>query len=159
MRIVVMGAGIMGLASAFELLQDGHEVTVLEAAPAPGKFDVAGAQRGVTFHRIEHRRSKVRQHSRYEVEDRPDGDLEKVRGEHDGGDRNENDDMRLTSRASARAAFVMAEIAAGETHALPVDEHGDGHRQQRHEKLLGVLEVQVPKRLRNDFQHGSFPPR
>ena len=56
MRIVVMGAGIMGLASAFELLQDGHEVTVLEAAPAPGglagSFDFEGTPAEKFYHFI-----------------------------------------------------------------------------------------------------------
>ena len=34
-RIVVMGAGICGLAGAMMLSRDGHEVTVLERDPAP----------------------------------------------------------------------------------------------------------------------------
>ena len=36
MRVVVLGAGVMGLASALDLIEDGHEVTVLEAAPFTG---------------------------------------------------------------------------------------------------------------------------
>jgi protoporphyrinogen oxidase len=56
MKIVVIGAGIMGLASAFELLQDGHEVTVLEAASAPGglagSFDFDGIQAEKFYHFI-----------------------------------------------------------------------------------------------------------
>src|SRR5690242_5039636 len=34
MRIVVVGAGVVGLAGAYELLHDGHEVVVLDAARA-----------------------------------------------------------------------------------------------------------------------------
>lgn len=34
MKIVVVGAGVVGLACAYELLQDGHEVVVLEAGSA-----------------------------------------------------------------------------------------------------------------------------
>ena len=35
MRVVVIGAGIIGLSSAYELSKDGHEVTVIDAGP-PG---------------------------------------------------------------------------------------------------------------------------
>jgi len=35
-RIVVIGAGIMGLAAAYEALLQGHDVAVYEAAPEPG---------------------------------------------------------------------------------------------------------------------------
>ena len=35
-KVIVVGAGIAGLISAFELLQNGHEVTVLEARIRPG---------------------------------------------------------------------------------------------------------------------------
>ncbi len=45
-RIVVLGAGVMGLAAAYRALTLGHEVTVLEAAPEPGgmaaHFDLGG---------------------------------------------------------------------------------------------------------------------
>ena len=45
-RIVVLGAGVMGLAAAYRALTLGHEVTVLEAAPEAGgmaaHFDLAG---------------------------------------------------------------------------------------------------------------------
>jgi len=56
MRIVVIGAGIMGLASAFELLEDGHQVTVLETASAPGglagSFDFDGTPAEKFYHFI-----------------------------------------------------------------------------------------------------------
>ena len=45
-RVVVIGAGVMGLAAAYYALKAGHEVTVLEAAPEAGgmaaHFDLAG---------------------------------------------------------------------------------------------------------------------
>lgn len=41
MRVVVVGAGIVGLASAYELVRDGHDVTVVDAAAAG-----AGASHG-----------------------------------------------------------------------------------------------------------------
>jgi protoporphyrinogen oxidase len=45
-RIVVLGAGVMGLAAAYRALKLGHEVTVLEAAPEAGgmaaHFDLSG---------------------------------------------------------------------------------------------------------------------
>ena len=34
MRIVVVGAGVVGLACAYELLQDGHDVVVLDGSTA-----------------------------------------------------------------------------------------------------------------------------
>ncbi len=45
-RVVVLGAGAMGLAAAYRALTLGHQVTLLEAAPEPGgmaaHFDLAG---------------------------------------------------------------------------------------------------------------------
>jgi protoporphyrinogen oxidase len=45
-RVIVIGAGAMGLAAAYHALKCGHEVTVLEAAPESGgmaaHFDLAG---------------------------------------------------------------------------------------------------------------------
>ena len=35
-RVLVVGGGLAGLTAAHILSQDGHEVTVLEAAPEPG---------------------------------------------------------------------------------------------------------------------------
>jgi protoporphyrinogen oxidase len=56
LKIVVIGAGIMGLASAFELAGDGHEVTVLETASIPGglagSFDFDGVRVEKFYHFI-----------------------------------------------------------------------------------------------------------
>ncbi len=45
-RVVILGAGVMGLGAASRALRLGHEVTVIEAAPEPGgmaaHFDLAG---------------------------------------------------------------------------------------------------------------------
>ncbi|MGP0094530.1 MAG: NAD(P)/FAD-dependent oxidoreductase [Xanthobacteraceae bacterium] len=45
-RVVVIGAGVMGLAAAYHALKRGHAVTLLETAPEPGgmaaHFDLAG---------------------------------------------------------------------------------------------------------------------
>lgn len=45
-RVVVIGAGPMGLAAAYQAVKDGHEVDLLEAAPEPGgmagHFDFGG---------------------------------------------------------------------------------------------------------------------
>lgn len=45
-RIIVIGAGVMGLAAAYQALLDGHEVDIFEAGPEPGgmaaHFDFGG---------------------------------------------------------------------------------------------------------------------
>jgi len=45
-RVVVIGAGVMGLTAAYQALIDGHEVDVLEASSEPGgmagHFDFGG---------------------------------------------------------------------------------------------------------------------
>ncbi|MEG9437730.1 NAD(P)/FAD-dependent oxidoreductase [Edaphobacter sp. HDX4] len=45
-KVLVIGAGVMGLATAWQALRDGHQVDLLEAAPEPGgmaaHFDFAG---------------------------------------------------------------------------------------------------------------------
>ncbi|MBI1385189.1 MAG: FAD-dependent oxidoreductase [Rhizobiales bacterium] len=38
MRIVVLGAGIAGVTTAFQLLKDGHEVVIVDSADAPASF-------------------------------------------------------------------------------------------------------------------------
>jgi len=38
MKIVVLGAGVAGVATAWQLLKDGHEVTVIERADGPAEF-------------------------------------------------------------------------------------------------------------------------
>jgi phytoene dehydrogenase-like protein len=35
-KIVVIGAGVMGLAAAYQALVDGHEVDIVESSPEPG---------------------------------------------------------------------------------------------------------------------------
>ena len=35
-KVVVIGAGVMGLAAAFQALLDGYEVDILEASTEPG---------------------------------------------------------------------------------------------------------------------------
>jgi phytoene dehydrogenase-like protein len=45
-RVVVIGAGAMGLAAGYHAVKRGHAVAVLEAAPEPGgmaaHFDLGG---------------------------------------------------------------------------------------------------------------------
>jgi D-amino-acid dehydrogenase len=51
MHIVVLGAGVIGAATAYYLAQDGHAVTVVErsAAPALGRsYANAGLVNGLT---------------------------------------------------------------------------------------------------------------
>ncbi|MGJ7543430.1 D-amino acid dehydrogenase [Variovorax sp. LT1R16] len=50
MRVCVMGAGIVGLATAWQLLKDGHEVTVIDrAAPGAGASGGNGAQLSYSY--------------------------------------------------------------------------------------------------------------
>ncbi len=53
-RVVVIGAGAMGLAAAFRAARNGHEVTVLEAAEEPGgmagHFDLGGVSLERFYH-------------------------------------------------------------------------------------------------------------
>jgi protoporphyrinogen oxidase len=55
-RVVVIGAGAMGLAAGYYALKRGHQVTVLEAAPEPGgmaaHFDLGGLSIERYFHFI-----------------------------------------------------------------------------------------------------------
>lgn len=56
MKVVIVGAGVMGLSLAVDLLEDGHEVSVLEAAPSPGgmagSFDFGGVAAERFYHFI-----------------------------------------------------------------------------------------------------------
>ncbi|MEE8563724.1 MAG: FAD-dependent oxidoreductase, partial [Alphaproteobacteria bacterium] len=36
MKIVVLGAGVIGVTTAYHLLRDGHEVTLIDRQPGPG---------------------------------------------------------------------------------------------------------------------------
>ena len=36
MRVTVLGAGVIGVATAYYLVRDGHEVTVIDRQPGPG---------------------------------------------------------------------------------------------------------------------------
>ena len=38
MRIAVLGAGVAGVATAWQLLKDGHQVTVIDRASGPAEF-------------------------------------------------------------------------------------------------------------------------
>jgi protoporphyrinogen oxidase len=57
-RVVIVGAGVMGLAAAYRAAQDGHHVEVLEAAPAAGgmagHFDFDGTSIERFYHFICH---------------------------------------------------------------------------------------------------------
>ena len=38
MRVLVLGAGVVGVTTAFQLLKDGHEVTVIDRAEEVASF-------------------------------------------------------------------------------------------------------------------------
>ena len=38
MRVLVLGAGVVGVTTAFQLLKDGHEVTVIDRAEGVSSF-------------------------------------------------------------------------------------------------------------------------
>lgn len=42
MRVVVLGAGVIGITTAYQLLKDGHEVTVIDRESAPASFTSFG---------------------------------------------------------------------------------------------------------------------
>ncbi len=54
MRVVVIGAGVMGLAAAYEALSAGHAVTLLEAAPEAGGMAAHFMLGGVSTERFYH---------------------------------------------------------------------------------------------------------
>jgi D-amino-acid dehydrogenase len=41
MRVIVLGAGVIGVTSAWYLAADGHEVTVIDRQPAPARWKPA----------------------------------------------------------------------------------------------------------------------
>src|SRR5690625_1960047 len=47
MRVLVIGAGVVGVTTAWYLTQAGHEVSVIEAASGPGKGATFGNAGGV----------------------------------------------------------------------------------------------------------------
>ncbi|HVG26221.1 MAG TPA: NAD(P)/FAD-dependent oxidoreductase [Acidobacteriaceae bacterium] len=53
-RVIVIGAGAMGLAAAFRAAKNGHEVNVLEAAPSPGGMAGHFDFEGVSLERFYH---------------------------------------------------------------------------------------------------------
>jgi protoporphyrinogen oxidase len=53
-RVVIIGAGPMGLAAAYQGVKDGHEVTVLEAGPQPGGMAAHFDFGGISLERFYH---------------------------------------------------------------------------------------------------------
>jgi protoporphyrinogen oxidase len=53
-KVIVLGAGPMGLAAAFEALRGGHEVDVLEATGTPGGMAAHFDFGGISIERFYH---------------------------------------------------------------------------------------------------------
>jgi protoporphyrinogen oxidase len=53
-RVIVLGAGVMGLAAAYRALTLGHEVTLLEASPEPGGMAAHFDFQGLSIERFYH---------------------------------------------------------------------------------------------------------
>ena len=128
-----------------------HRLKPVHAFPAAFQRDVACSQRRVAVDRKVHCGYGVGQHVRHPVEERPDRDLDEVSAEHNGYDRDQQKYMRpfvfLPVLPAARAESF--ETSTRETHAMPVQNHRDTHRQQRGQKLVDVAIVQLRHGLRN----------
>ena len=67
-KVVVVGAGVMGLAAAYHAAKSGHDVTLLEAAPEPGGMAAHFDFDGVSIERFYHFVCKP-DHSTFELLD------------------------------------------------------------------------------------------